>query len=172
MQGHADRATAGRVPQGIVDEVHEHLPQQVLVAGKRRVAVRLGPDRDVPRRGQHAAVVDDVVHEFVEIEVTDLEGPGRCVGQGEHEHVVDHPRQSSRLTRDDVEAFTVLALAACRLIEGDLGGGSNDRDGSAQLVRGFGHEGALLTHGRRQALEHPVERRRDAWPVRRPVGAA
>ena len=52
--------------------------------------------------------------------------------------------------------FAVLGFGASLAIEGDFRGRPDDRDGSPQLVRGVGHELALLIDG---AIE-PVDQTR------------
>ena len=155
--GDFDTATLRREFDGIVQQVQKYPPKQISVAVERRLDHFAEPDT-------HTAAVSDrshrsrrVVHHILERHVRRLHHQMAGICAGEQEDVIDDAGESARGILHDRHRFPVLGFEAMLAPEGHVGFRSHDRSWRAQLVRGIGHEPALLRKRFFQTVEQLVQ---------------
>ena len=84
------------------------------------------------------------------------------VGAREQEEVVDNARESARSIPHHAQRGAVLVFGAMLARQRDIGLGAQDRRWGAQLMRGVGHETALLLKRMFEPVEEIVDDARQA----------
>ena len=97
---HVHRAPGRRVPDRVLDQVEQHLPEQLLIAGDLDVARRPGDQRHPTLLGWQPHGALDLVQQFIEIKVVRDDRPIGDVAARERQQVADHPGQAQHLTQD------------------------------------------------------------------------
>ena len=143
---------------GVLDRVAGEVPQRlsepVRIGVQRPVGDR--PELEPAIRGQ-AHAVPDVRDERAHVDLLGAQEVGP-LGLGEHQQVVDEPRDPRDLGQH--QPLDAIQLGARRVL---LGGEhlelpADDRERRAQLVRSVGDERALAGERLGETVEHPVER--------------
>ena len=93
MQQHVDVAAVWRELDCIVQQIHGHPANQILIAAKRNIAGGIGRQDDIFAVGEHARGFAAFVDQVVKVKFGHRERALSGVGAGKGQHVVDDARQ-------------------------------------------------------------------------------
>ena len=159
MGADGDRAAGGGEPEGVVEQVVEHLVEPLPVGPERREAsAHIVDHLDRPFRPGHADLGDDLVDQLPEGDRLELEGDVAGLEAGQVEQLVHEAGQALALREHHRQHPGVRLLDPVQQV---LEMGLQRRDRRLQLVRDVAHE---LPPACLDSLElggHPVEGARE-----------
>jgi hypothetical protein len=152
-RGHGDLARRRAVPDGVGEQVGQHLVDAVRIAGHEQLAVDLGHDADL--RVDRGDLGRGVGHDLADLELLPVDPDGAGLELSQLQQLVDQPTQPLGALEHGRDGLAVQHLDAVGQV---LKPGPQRRDRRAQLVADVGQQLAPLTLDLVQPGGHGVER--------------